>query len=370
MVAQMISAFSAVVVVAILSRLLSSEDYAHYAVVTAIWAIGNAVVGTGIGTRVARMAGEGSTKILFRLSELVLALAVSVVCGGYVVWLTDSYFSGALAAGCMLTFVLAEASISFEIGARRFRRYLLLLVLRVVTPLLVLSFAAAMGSISLTLAFLSVMVGNVASLVPWLRRWSTGRYIGPSYSSHMVGALNLGLWVIASADRVLLESLVQPTALAVYAVTYGLLDKFSRSLSNAYIARSLGASFKAGNVIPHRKYFLATLLVVAMIAPAAKWAAEFVSGNRYSPDLLLVGLIAGAGLFMLWSAPFYVGLLASAQYWSSLCAVAVIAGFNIFANLAFDGLYGIHAAAVISLSSYLLWFAWLVVRAKRMSRGL
>lgn len=370
MVAQLISALSAIVVVAILSQLLSSEDYAHYAVVTAIWAIGNAVVGTSTGTRVARLAAEGSGKIHFMLSELVVAAVVSVICAAYVAWLTDSYFDGAIAAGCMLTFVLAEASISFEIGAGRFRRYLLLLVIRVVTPLLVLACAAVTGTLSLTLAFLSVLAGNVSSLLPWYRRWSPRRYTGLSYSSHMVGALNLGLWVMASADRVLLEMLVEPSALAVYALTYGLLDKFSRSLSNAYIARSLGASFSAGNVIPHRKYFVAILLVVTMIIPATKWAAELVSGNRYSPDLLLVGLIAGAGLFMLWSAPFYVGLLASARYMGSLCAVAAIAGFNIVANLMFDGSHGIHAAAMISLISYLLWFVWLVVRNKRTSRAL
>lgn len=365
MMAQVISVLSAIVVVAFLSRLLPAEDYAHYAVVTAIWAIGNAVVGTGTGTRIARIAAEGSEKISFRVSELLVAGFVSIICGGYVVWLRASYFDGAIAAACMMTFVLAEASISFEIGARRFKRYLFLLVLRVVTPLLVLMIAAALDAISLTVAFLSVLFGNISSLMPWFRRWSARRYIGPSYSSHAVGGLNLGLWVMASADRVVLEMLVDPTALAVYALTYGLLDKFFRSLSNAYIARSLGASFVGGHAIPHRKYFLATLLIFMMIVPVGRWAAELVSGNRYSPDLLLVALIAGAGLAMLWSAPFYVGLLASAEYRGSLWAVGIIAGLNIAANITFDRFFGIDAAAMISLCSYLLWFTWLVLRTRR-----
>lgn len=367
MVAQMISALSAIIVVAILSRLLPAEDYAHYAVITAIWAIGNAVVGTGTGTRIARIAAEGSMRILFRGSELLVAGIASIICGGYVLWLRGSYLDGAIAAACMMTFVLAEASISFEIGAGRFKRYLFILALRVIMPLLVLSIGAIVGTMSITLAFFSVLIGNVSSLLPWFRRWALGLCPGPSHSSHMVGALNLGLWVIASADRIVLETLIQPTALALYALTYGLLDKFFRSMSNAYIARSLGASFIGRNVIPRRKYFLGTLLIYIMVVPVAKWAAEFVSGGRYSPDLSLTALIAGAGLAMLWSAPFYVHLLASAQYKGSLWAVGIIAVFNIVANMIFDGTYGIHAAAMISLISYVLWLAWLIKRAGRVS---
>lgn len=368
MVAQIISALSAIVVVAILSRLLPEEDYAHYAVVTAIWAIGNAVVGTGTGTRVARVAAEGSEKISLRTSELLVAAFVSLVCGGYVVWLRESYLAGAVAAACMMTFVLAEASISFEIGAGRFKRYLFLLILRVVTPLFVLVIAMASDGLTLTVAFLSVLLGNVSSLVPSFRRWSAEPYRGHSYSSHLVGGLNLGLWIIASADRIILEMLVQPSALAVYALTYGLLDKFFRSLSNAFIARSMGASFKGQNIVPHRKYFLATLFIFVIIVPIAKWAAEFVSANRYSPDLLLVALISGAGLAMLWSAPFYVRLLASAQYRGSLWVVGAISGLNIVCNVIFGERYGVNAAATISFCSYLLWLAWLVLRSRHGGR--
>lgn len=367
MVAQMISALTSIVVVGILSRLLPEEDYAHYAVVTAIWAIGNAVVGTGTGTRIARIAAEGSTRINFRPSELFIAGFVSMACGVYVVWLRASYLDGAIAAACMMTFVLAEASISFEIGAARFKRYLFLLILRVVSPLIVLLTCLLTGYMSVTVAFLSVLLGNISSLLPWFRRWSTKRYVGPSYSSHMVGALNLGLWVIASADRVVLEMYVQPTALAVYAITYGLLDKFFRSLSNAFIARSLGASFGGTTMVPPRKFFLASLLLYLIMVPVGKWAAEFVSGDRYSPDLSLVCVIAGAGLAMLWSAPYYVGLLASAEYRGSLWVVGIIAGLNIATNIIFDPLYGINAAALISLCSYLLWLVWLVVRSRRVS---
>jgi O-antigen/teichoic acid export membrane protein len=367
MVGQLVSALSAVVVVAILSRFLPEEDYAHYAVVTAIWAIGNAVVGTGVGTRIARIAAEGSTKICFRPSELYVAGFVSVVSGIYVAWLRASCLDGAIAAACMMTFVLAEASISFEIGAARFKRYLFLLILRVVTPFFVLLGCVLIGSLSVTLAFLSVLAGNTLSLLPWFRRWSIRPYIGPSYSSHLVGALNLGLWVVASADRVVLEMYVEPTALAVYAITYGLLDKFFRSLSNAFIARSLGASFSGRNIIPSKKFFGSSLLLFVVMVPVGKWAVEFVSGSRYSPDLALVAVIAAAGMAMLWSAPYYVGLLASAEYRGSLWVIGIIAGFNIFANVVFDRLYGVSAAAMISLCSYLLWLVWLVFRSRRVS---
>ncbi|WP_156386082.1 lipopolysaccharide biosynthesis protein [Arthrobacter sp. Soil764] len=365
-VAQILSALSAIIAIVILSRWMPSQDYAHYAVVTAIWAIGNAVVGTATGTRIARTAAEGAHKISFRLSELLIASVVSILCGGYVVILRASYIDGVLAAASMMTFVLAEASISFEIGAARFKRYLFLLIIRVVSPIIVLMSGILFDILSLTWAFMAVLLGNVLSIVPSLWRWSARRYTGVSYSSHMVGSLNFGLWVMASADRIILEPLVDPTDLALYALTYGLMDRFFRALSNAYITRSLGASFSGAHTIPDVKYFLVTLLLYFGVVLGAGWAVEIVSGGRYSPSILLSLLIAGAGLAMLWSAPFYVALLAGAQYKGSLIIVGLIAVFNITFNASLDGYFGILGAASISLGSYIMWLVWLALRTRRM----
>lgn len=362
--AQVVSTVSAILVVALLSRLLSDDDYADYAVVTAIWAIGNAIAGTGIGTRVARLAAEGCDKITFKVSEISVSLGVSIICGAYVTWLRASWFEGLIAALCMLTFSFAEASISFEIGAERFRRYFCLLSLRVIVPVVFLAIVAVLGSVSLRHAFLSVVLGNLSCLLPWFRRWSTVPYIGPSYSSHLVGGMNLGLWLIASADRVVLGQLVSSSELAVYALTYGLLDRFYRALSNAFITRSLGASFRGNHVIPYWKHYLASLLIFIAAIPATEWGAEFVSGGRYSPDLLLVFFISGAGLLMFWSAPHYVALLASGRYRTSIFVVGTIAVMNVIGNIGLGSTYGVHAAAAISLLSYLAWFLWLLGRPR------
>lgn len=360
MLAQLVSTVSAVLVVVILSRLLSNEDYADYAVVTAIWSIGNAVAGSGIGTRLARMSAAGCKQITFKISELVLMLSVSTIAGLYVAWLRTSYVEGLLAALCMLTFPLAEASISFEVGAERFQRYLFLLSLRVVVPIVILALAALTGPIQLIHAFISVAIGNICCLMPWFRRWSAERYVGPSYASHFVGAINLGLWIIASADRIVLGNQVPPSQLAVYALTYGLLDRFYRALSNAFITRSLGPSYNGRRVVPHWKYYVASLLIFATCIPATKWGTELVSDGRYSPDFLLVALISGAGLLMFWSAPHYVSLLATGRYKASLLVVSFIACANVCGNLALGEAFGVIAAASISLSSYFAWFLWLL----------
>lgn len=365
--AQLVSASSAVIVIAILSRYLTSQDYAHYAVVTAIWAIGNAVVGTGIGTRIARVAAEGGREISLKSSEILVAGLVSAGCGAYVVFLRASITDGALAAVCMMTFILAEATISFEIGARRFGRYLFLLAVRVVSPVFVLLAGMLLDFRSVTLAFVGILIGNLFSIIPSLTLWSFKTYSGPSYSSFLVGYLNLGLWVVASADRIILELLVRPSELALYALTYGLMDKLFRALSNAYIARSLGTSFSKSHSIPPLKYFAISFILYLAIVPCGVWAVRLISGGRYSPDFLLTGLIAGAGLVMLWSAPFYVALLASAQYRGSLLVIGSIALFNMVANFYLDALYGIKVAALVSVVSYIMWLVWLVMRANRLT---
>ena len=53
-----------------------------------------------------------------------------------------------------------------------------------------------------------------------------------------VGVTNLALWLLASADRVILANYVL-TALATYAALYGLLDRVFRSLANAEVQRCL-----------------------------------------------------------------------------------------------------------------------------------
>ncbi|MBT2515740.1 lipopolysaccharide biosynthesis protein [Arthrobacter sp. ISL-30] len=362
MIAQAVTAAAALATVAFLARGMSTPDYAQYSVVTALWAIGNAVVGTGTGTRIAKMSAEGSTRIKFKASELCIASAAAIVVGAYVGLMRGSTLDAVLSGLCMLAFVLAESSTSFEIGAGRFNRYLVLIGSRALAPMALLGALFIVGGLNFTTAVASVLAANIIALALWPTRWGFSIERAVGISSHSIGAMNMALWIIASADRLVLERIVEPVDLATYALAYGLVDRVYRSLSNAYIARHLGASFQGSALKIRATYFAGTMVLGVLLVPTVSWGSSFLSGGRYVPDLVVSSLVVGAGLFMTWCAPYYLRLMATGTYKTSLILVSSLASINLVGNFLIDGFLGIVGAAYLSMLTYALWFAWLTNR--------
>lgn len=362
LIAQGVTALAALVTVGFLARGLSTIDYAHYAVVTAIWGIGNAVVGTGTGTRIAKMSAQGTKRISFQRSELWITFLAAAITGYYIFFVRNSLVEATLAGFCMVSFVFAEASTSFEMGARRFNRYLVLLGVRALTPPVVLTAFSLSGTLDFTTAVVTVLAGNMISLLIWPSRWTpTFEYNSP-VSSHAVGAMNMGLWIIASADRLVLERTITALDLASYALVYGLTDRIFRSLSNAYIAKNLGRAFQGETKKSGWKFYVLSLLLAALLVPIIQFATAALSGSRYNAPLIMTSLIVVAGLFMLWSAPHYVKLMASGEFKSALVLIFALAAFNVLANILLAAYLGTDGAAMISMMTYGLWFTWLATK--------
>lgn len=365
LIAQGATAAAALASVALLARGLATEDYAHYAVVTAVWAIGNAVVGTGTGTRVAKSAAEGSTRIRFQRSELVVSMVAALGTSAYISTLRHSLLEGIVAGVCMVSFIAAEASTSFEIGLGRFNRYLCLLALRALLPPVLLAVLFISDLDSFAGAMLCVLAGNLASLLLWPRRFSLRLDRSRDSTGHSVGAINMGLWLIASADRLVLERVVTPQDLASYALAYGLADRVFRSLSNAYIARTLGKAFAGLGRRTQLRFYSLTFALTVLVIPAIQFGSNFLSGGRYDVSPLMTLAISFSGLFMIWAAPAYVRLMTSNDFTYTLVIVFILAALNVGGNLAVSRTFGTTGAAFISLLTYFLWFVWLTFYTRR-----
>ena len=363
LLAQGLTAVTALVTVSLLAQGMPTTDYAHYAVVTALWAIGNAVVGTGTGTRIAKMSADGHRRIRFQQSELWVAVAAAAGVGLYVGAVREYNIDALIAGLCMLSFVFAESSTSFELGAGRFNRYLIILATRALTPLLFLGTLFVLDSVTFTTAICSTFAANLISLSLWPGRWSAALERAKGISSHSVGAMNMALWIIASADRLILEGIVQPLELATYAMAYGLVDRVFRSLSNAYIARNLRRSFQGTSSKSGALYIGGMALIAVLLVPGVHWGTNILSGGRYVAGYdVAIGVVA-AGLFMVWSAPRYVALMASGSYRSSMGMLGLLAGLNIGGNFIVGPYFGIVGAAFVSAATYLLWLIWLLGRS-------
>lgn len=361
---QGVSLVASVLLIALFSRSLLTADYAVYVMATALWAIGNAVIGTAIGTRVAREAANGVRNIDVFRSEIGFTLITSTAIGGYVYFATQDLSQSFLSGLTMLSFVISEVRIAFEIGRKDFRKYLVLLSIKALIPIAIFYICGSIIGFGLDLALVATSMGNLVLASIWPRVW--GRMVNHSSESfgRSVGILNLGLWIVASADRILMERFADAFALAIYALTYGLLDKGFRALSNSMVTRFLGDALKSGHPQLPKSFYVGTAGLAIFAVPCAVIGAELVSGGRYVPGWGLSAVISAALLFMVWSTPGYLMILRQASFQTSIVAICAIAIINIISNLVTIGKFGSIAAAINSLISYILWFIWIVKKSR------
>jgi O-antigen/teichoic acid export membrane protein len=267
----------------------------------------------------------------------------------------------------MITFVLAEANCTFQLGHRRLWRFAVLVLIRTATPVVAALVFATFSANTLTAVIGSIALGNIACLFVFPNSWSI-RARAEGISSLDVGIVNFGLWVIASADRMILQLTAEPHVLAVYALSYGLVDRACRSLSNVYISKSIGLPDGGASASKGRVLTLISGVLAIGLVPAVIIGSFVVSGGKYVPDFALGASVSVAGVLMFASAPFYVRMLASGRIRMPAVVVLSIAVLNVALNSLCARSGSVLPAAWISGGSYAIWTVYLAVRFRRRGR--
>ena len=164
---------------------------------------------------------------------------------------------------------------------------------------------------------------------------------------HSIGGANLALWILASADRIILAPLLPLATVGLYGVTYGVLDRGFRALTNAFVGQWLPTAFRERGTVHNVKFFY--LLVACCSLGAVVVGPTLIgllSDGKYHPSFFLVtSLVVGMSAYAL-ASPLYVrtiGLGAGRQ----VAAVAgMCAALNIIINLLFVPVGGLNVAAV------------------------
>lgn len=371
--AQVSGVLLALAQILLLTRALPTVDYAHYGVVTAIWGVANAAVGTGIGTRVARDTANGNEAISLRVRDLALVVLMAAGSG---VWffVTVGNPAQSVAAGVAgVTFVLVEARTSHELGARRYWTYLYMMISRMLIPLI---FTLSVWlwdpkSLNLTVVMLAIAAGNAYPCI--FAKWSW-RVVSAGDHSHansveFVGAINLGLWVIAGTGRIVLEAGATITDLAMYTLAAGLIDRAYRSLQSAYISRNIADAFAAGTSGRSRVWLVSAVCMGFVTVAALPLLCDLFSGGRYVPSYGLSVALSASGVLLILTGPLYLEVVSSSLVWiGSICAlVAAAACIGLSIVLVQFFRMGATGAAIALAATYVGWLLMLfgIARASR-----
>ncbi|MFD6897742.1 lipopolysaccharide biosynthesis protein [Rhodococcus sp. NPDC060086] len=356
---QAISGVFAIVQLGILTRLLDVSDYAIYVVAAAIWAIANAAVGVGIGIRISNDAANGSTSIAFTVSERYRTLLAVLICGVSFAILSGTPVECILVGVTLLSYVACESAIAFVVGSRQFRKFLYVFTVRSGAPVIVMVLWAFLGDLSFTGAVIALMIGQFSAAMMLWRHFSVQKPSVASLSSGLTGSISLGMWVLASADKIILEQLVNPEELASYAMAYGLLDRVFRAIQNIYTSRNMADAF-SGKLGKSSHWLSLGILALALVmSPVAVVACGIISGGRYQPDLLLALVISLGLAIMTLSAPPYLKMMSTKKYAGPIIVIYGIASGNILGNILLAPKFGVLGAGLLTLAAYLTWLGYL-----------
>lgn len=362
---QAMSLLLSLALIAALTRLLPASGYAAYSAFAAVWAIGNAIVGTGLGTSVARDVARGSKHISLKIGDLIAIFTTSLAVYCYSILAGHSILNSILGGLNMAGFIALEVVLSALLGQKRLWLYFACLVVRLGIPVALVLTASMAVDVDLATALLAVFIGNC---FVFLLRVRNVRIVGTRVSSSygvQVGIINFSLWFIAGFDKIFFEQAIEPVAAAGYALVYGLLDKGFRSLSNIVITGKLGDALGGKGARLGFKFYVATFVMAVCSVPLALLFADVISAGRYSLDAGAVCVIALGLLCMTWATPSYLELLSMDRLTLTSILSLSIAAINgvVVAGLAHD--IGYFAGALGSAVCYLLWFIWCRYETKR-----
>lgn len=365
---QVVTAAAALMQLTLLSRLLTTSDYADYIVATAVWAMGNAAAGIGIGLRISHDAATGVERVSFTRAECFRTLGVSLL-GGVAFWLLSGDLAkGALVSTVLLSYVLAEIAISIFVGKKDFSLYLRVAIIRAVTPVGVIAVYAVFAQPTFLVAAGALLLGNVlaaSSAYPWvdLRLAQTS-----ALATSATGLISLALWVLASADKVVLDHFVTADSLAGYALAYSILDRVFRALQTMYTSKHVADAFSSKLRLPSAMLTLALLSGAIALGPITVWACRWISGGRYEPSIEGAVILALGLALMAYSSPYYLSMLATKSYSLPLLAIVTISLGNIVVNILLLPHYGTIVAAINTLVCYFAWTVFLLWQTRRLRR--
>jgi O-antigen/teichoic acid export membrane protein len=378
-IAQALSALGSLVLISLLTRRLSADDYGTYAAVFATYAFGNALVATTIGTRVVEAISIGrSTQVELVLRRDVAALVLCALAAAGTAYSIDRDASIAIwAAVGMLGVLLTEIGNAHILGRRRFWLFCGVVVgqnvLWVGATLVLFSTLPAGDRLGVALgatAFGALVPVGYLLWVRGLRVVRSGISGGGAIVS-AVGVTNLALWLLASADRVILAHFAL-ASLATYAALYGLLDRVFRSLANAEIQMRLPAAFAARDQdsAPAAAASAGALCLLVALAAASAIIAptlvSIISGGKYHPAFWMSAVLSFGMAAMLAAVPSFVTLLAAGRARSTAVIAIVAAAVDVVGNLALAPYLDTRAAAALTLCGYLIWLVGTRIAAGRL----
>jgi O-antigen/teichoic acid export membrane protein len=371
LIAQFVTALVAVGQLKLFSSYVSTDALGIYTVIAAVWAVGNAVIGTAIGTRVLRDAAtsRSTTRPVMTLSDLGQILLGAVAAGTMSTLLGFSPAVSTWAAIGLSVLTIAEMQCSFSLGRGRNKEFAARVIARSVVPVLTFRVLAQLHEVGAEDVLLALTLGALAAaLGPASIRQSA---FGTHGAMHSIGGANLALWILASADKIILAPLLPLATVGLYGVTYGVLDRGFRALTNAFVAQWLPTAFRERGTVHNTKFFY---LLVACCSLGAVVVGptliELLSSGKYHPSFFLVtSLVVGMSAYAI-ASPLYVrtiGLGAGRQVAgvASLCAA-----LNIGINALFVPVGGLNVAAVATAVAYLLWLAGVRLVNRRLMREL
>ncbi len=376
--AQGVSAAGSLLLVALLTRHLGVDEYGIYGALFATFTFIAALVATTIGTRTieeVRTGGQATLNITV-CRDLPPMLISCLVAGVVALSLGASaliVLSTALTAAALLSGEIANA---YLLAIGRFWTYCILTFLRtgVWIGIAAASVLLLPAELKLPGAVASAAVGSLVPIayVGSLRKVVVrmGRRQALAGLLGYVGLANLALWLLASADRVILAHYAL-ASLGVYVALYGMLDRTYRSLANADVQMRLPAAFDErvkgrAPVTGFSPSRLAALVVGSLvIAACAPTFTSLVSGGRYVPEIWMSVVLTMSMCAMLAAVPGYVALIAYGRARQAAVVAACAAGINVVGNLVLDRTLGTTAAACLTLVGYAVWLVGTQILVRR-----
>ncbi|MEU2002871.1 lipopolysaccharide biosynthesis protein [Rhodococcus sp. NPDC019627] len=344
-------------------------DYAQYIVATAIWAIANAALGVGVGLRISHDAANGAGTFAFTNRELVRLTIGMLICGVLFLDVSGDPIRSVCVAATLLSFVACEAAISHEVGGRRFGSFFIIFSLRSILPVVLIGLFACFHEPTFDAAVVSILVGNMAGMCVVATKFRWKQAVGSSVSSGPVSAISLGVWLLASADKIILERTSDLVLLGSYALVYGLLDRVFRALQNAYTAKHVGEAFSGSAKKSSIGLGAASLGLALVLAPVSVFLCRIISGGRYEPSIIMSTIVSLSLAIMFISAPYYLSMLALKSYSVPTVVIYAIAAVNVVGNVILTPNFGTMASAILTFASYIAWlvflFAWFFVHSSK-----
>lgn len=367
LVAQIVAVTCALGQIALITRYLPTNEYAKYGALTAVWAIGNAVLGTSIGTRVARSAAVDGQRIMFTARDIVLILLSSGASFAYCITSWGSAVLGLLSTLTLVTFVLAEARLSLELGRSNYWSYLALLTIKVLLPLLLLfAFEIAFTGLDLTVTMVCIIAGNmICCLVNPRKSWKLTSFLRQQNAIEWVGLMNVALWIISSNGRLVLNERVTAYELALFTLAYALVDRAFRSVQTAYVSKKLSRAL-SGEFRQQPVPWVALVATLAVLsAGLLPLGSSLLSSNKYATGFGLASLLSLAGAIMLLSSPLYLHVIGSRYLKPAAITALLISAASVLANIALVPSGGSSAVAAVLSVSYAVWLLTLFVLVRK-----